>query len=1004
MQLELGLQSIRGPALFVAASPEAAWQGEIADWFSRVAARAWQFERPSVVVVPTRAQAQALKARLLQGNLCHLGLQFVTPPYLRALLAGTAENESLPPPREHLRLLLALAAEAQLNLSTLSEPDRLAAVSVRRTPDHLLHLLEQLSAAGADFNSVDLPAFRPVVRKFFTNLAGAQFDLFPEADRKAFARTKRAAPCISHLLVAGFHGAHWPLLHLLRAAVQAAENATVVLQHPREPAADLDAAWIGTWEESLGEAKPIGGEAEAIPPARETTFLAGMDTREQAEAIAAAAHQFLADENCTRLGIVVPAAGALSRLVAATLTRQGIPHYDTMGQMAPGPFEASDFWSWMELQRTPRLNALLRFLTALPSDHALFAKILRRRISDSLNRSLGDIALDDLAVLTTFTRGRDPMGDLISAALDNIRFLPDRATFSEFLRETADTFARLGWSERWREIEQRTAWTAHLSAEFSRTLYLQWLEESAISFRVTRDLLGQHPYARVQLLTPTQAEEQSWSHLILAGLNETAWPATTRGDFLPAFQIDLLNQSVQKMNRAATRRGRQGEGHVIVREGATLFLGAAQQRQLALAQFASLLESATHGLALTASLVQEATPERIWNPSEFFSRLYHEVHGQPISQLAMRALRDQTRQWLDRADFEPPQKDEQTPSVLQTRTAYAARRKSAASGEYDFALRVPPDETKPMSVSDAETLLKSPALIWMERYLGVEGAEDSTYVWNATVGKWTHEWLASILGKTENFTAFPAADTIAPRILAAAERKRADVRELCRKSGRMIPDWWDSGWENALCLAQTLGRLLGEIEGWPWAVSEWRLEAQPIAVGDGRNLLLRGRADLLLGQTAVPPESLAVPTLWIVDFKTGNKKSVASKTKKKDDPRAPRVRKQLLKAEPDLQLGLYALAAKQLGAARVALSIFSPIIAKPEPQLYDEDFSECTAAFVELARMQATGIFGMKGTLRGAFTFHKEYPLATLAIDPEIIDERWELTHPDLTVEEERWP
>ena len=93
---------------------------------------------------------------------------------------------------------------------------------------------------------------------------------------------------------------------------------------------------------------------------------------------------------------------------------------------------------------------------------------------------------------------------------------------------------------------------------------------------------------------------------------------------------------------------------------------------------------------------------------------------------------------------------------------------------------------------------------------------------------------------------------------AAAEQKRAEVRELCRQAGKTIPDWWDSGWENALCLAQTLGRILGTIDGWKWAVAEWRLEAQPIAVGEGRSLLLRGRADLLLAKTAALPDSLAV--------------------------------------------------------------------------------------------------------------------------------------------------
>jgi hypothetical protein len=104
-----------------------------------------------------------------------------------------------------------------------------------------------------------------------------------------------------------------------------------------------------------------------------------------------------------------------------------------------------------------------------------------------------------------------------------------------------------------------------------------------------------------------------------------------------------------------------------------------------------------------------------------------------------------------------------------------------------------------------------------------------------------------------------------------------------------------------------------------------------------------------------------------------------------------------------LQLALYTLAARQLGAQSVDASILSPVIANPEPQLHDDDFADCGPAFRELARMQATGIFGMKGSLRGAYTFTKDYPLATLSVAPEIIEERWEQTHPDLALEEESW-
>jgi PD-(D/E)XK nuclease superfamily len=954
---------------------------------------------PAVVVVPTRGQIQALKGRMLEAGLSALGLEFVTPPYLRALLA--ARTGIVPAAREHLHFLLALAAEQLLADEELPEAERLAAISVRRTPDHLLRLLEQLSAAGTEFDKIDLPAFRPVVRKFRAQLEATAFEIFPEADRRALAHARQAAPMLGDLLVTGFHGGHWQLWHLLEAAVCSSKHATVILQNPREEAHDLDAAWIGTWEEKLGEAQIIAIDSEAAAE-RATIFLAGLDTREHVQAIAAAAHQFLGDENCTRVGVVFPAAGALPRLVASALTRHGLAHYDAMGEMAPGVFEASDFWSWMELQRTPRLNVLLRFLTALPNDQSFLQEPSRDRISRALERALADIAIDDLALLAAATRERDRDGEKIFAALANILFLPDEATFAEFLRVCENAFALLGWDERWREIAQRSAWTEKVDAIFSRTLFLQWLDELAVSVRITRDLLGQHPYARIQLLTPPQAENQSWSHLILCGLNEGSWPAGARGDFLPAVQIDALNQSVQKLNRAATHRGSQGEGHSVVREGATLFLGAEQQRQLSRAQFDGLIESATHGVALTASLVQDAAPERFSNPSEFLGRVYHGVRGQAISQANMRTLREETRRWLDDANLVSRNERAETPRILQTRAAYLARRTTEPANEYDFALRTAPDEIEPLSVSDTEALLKSPALIWMERFLGVEGADDPTYVWNATIGKWTHDWLAAVFDATETFVALPDEEDFADRILAAAERKRTEVRELCRVAGRRIPDWWDSGWENALCLAQTLGRLVGAIEGWKWAAAEWRLKAQPITVCGNHRLLLSGQADLLLGRTAALPTSLALPELWIVDFKTGNKKSLSPKSRKKDDPRPPRVLKSVLKGDA-LQLALYTLAAQQLGAQSVEVSILSPIVAKPEPQLRDDDFIDCGPAFRELARMQATGIFGMKGPLRSAFSFSKDYPLATLSVDPEIIDERWELTHPDLALEEESW-
>lgn len=998
MQLELGLEQRRGPVLRIAASADAAWDGAIAEWFAQVGQGAWTGELPTAVVVPTRSHVQALRARLVASGRSALGVQFLTPPYLRALLQ-TSQGQSLASP-EHLRLLLAVAAEEHL-AATPADAEQLAATSIRRTPDHLLRLLDQLGAAGWPLDAVELTAFRPVIDRFDEHLKQCGFRLFADADREALARAEAQPRQLRHLLISGFHGGHWALWHLLRAAVATAQDATISLQYPRDEAADLDAAWIGSWEEKFGEATTVETNAPPQHETRQYFFLVGTDAQEQAHAITAATVSFLADEECSRLGIVFPAAGALSRLVGSSLTRLGIPHQDAMGQRLPGMFETASFMAWMELQRSARLNALLHFLHTLEVDHVLFADIPRERAEKALRTALSDLAIDDLALLSAACGQRQGEGECVSDLVAAIKFLPNRGTFSEFLRATSAGFEQLQWHERWREIESRAGWAESLDTIFSRTLYLRWLSEIASSAQITRDAAGSHPYARVQILTAAQAEDQAWSHLILAGLNEGSWPTGGRGDFLPSKQIDAFNSSVQKVNRTAMRRGRQGEGHVAIREGKALFLGGQQERQLARAQFSSLTESATIAVALSATLIQEAAPERISNPSDFYSSLYHQERGAPLSQADMRVLRETTSRWLRDSPLHPPDDLPSTPEIEQTAVAYASRRDAGPSGEYDFALRAAPNEIKALSVSEVEALLKSPALIWMKRFLGVEGTEDVTYAWNSTVGRWTHDWLASITGISNVFTPLPDAGEIADRISAAAERKRREVLRLCQTVRKPLPDWWQSGWENALCLARSLGEILSTAEGWRWAVTEWKLEAQPIAVAGDRALLIKGRADLLLAKTPAQPASLDLPQLWIVDFKTGNKKTLALKKSETNEQRQQRAMKLVLKREA-LQLALYAIAARQLGARAVDVSLISPISTCAEPQLTLDDFADCAPVFAELARMQQTGVFGMRGALRGQFTFTGSYPLAMLAVDRDLLEERWERTHRALALEEER--
>jgi hypothetical protein len=182
--------------------------------------------------------------------------------------------------------------------------------------------------------------------------------------------------------------------------------------------------------------------------------------------------------------------------------------------------------------------------------------------------------------------------------------------------------------------------------------------------------------------------------------------------------------------------------------------------------------------------------------------------------------------------------------------------------------------------------------------------------------------------------------------------------------------------------------------------TEWTIEGDLVVkVTESTALSFRGRIDLLLARAEPAAGSLATEELWIVDYKTGARKALAARQQDAAGHR-PALKKKLLDGSA-LQLGLYALAAGALGAQRTEVSLLSPLVRPLDPQISGADFAGEMEIFAELAEMQRTGVFGMHGPLRSAFRFTDDYPLAALAIEPDILEQRWELTHPALVRDEE---
>src|SRR5262245_10881850 len=210
-------------SLHLATSFDAAWEHVLLQWFERIAPRAFEQTTSIAVVTPFRAHAQLIRSKLLAHGISLLGVRFLVPAQLREFLLS--DNGLKLPLREHLRLLLAIAAE-EFGANIDSEgPDFLIARAVARDADYFLRLFDELGAAGWDVAEVDQPVLAEIATRFKKMCRDCGFAFVHEADRRAAANAVKLPPPFSQLLVAGFDGAHWPLWPLLHAAVKSSQEA-----------------------------------------------------------------------------------------------------------------------------------------------------------------------------------------------------------------------------------------------------------------------------------------------------------------------------------------------------------------------------------------------------------------------------------------------------------------------------------------------------------------------------------------------------------------------------------------------------------------------------------------------------------------------------------------------------------------------------------------------------------------------------------------------------------
>jgi hypothetical protein len=949
------------------------------------------------VITPSQSVSYFLKERALADGLSLVGIRFLVPAELRKILMRTLRPAGELAQREQLRLLLAAAAEA------VSRERGDAAAGVASAPDALLQAVDRLDRAGWDILEELPQQLRPVVKEFRRLMTQCDLRLAGELDRALLIGAAQGALRPEPLLLVGFDGQHWPQWPLLTAAVVGAADATVLLSEAREEAQQLDSLWVGTWEQYFGSAQPLAATERARPFAEMLTsrraaasrdqrqvteaeervdFLVANDPGELAAVIATRVLHDLSQPDCTRVGIVFARPGPLPRLVSLRLSELGVPHNDGIGHPLPGPFERPAWEAWRKVQDDRRVETFVALLRQCPGLARRCGDTTVNAIEGRLRREMSDLLIDDLAVLGTSLaeRDRQPLGNAIGKCLREMTWLPECAPLPEFLKATREAFVELHWPERLAELDRATAnWLTNTKRTVSRAIWLQWLHDTMVSTSKLREPLGRHPYARAHLLTYGQAESQEWSHVIACDLSEGEWPPPVSDDgWLTERDLAALNSRLPWLNLLATAQGGQGEGHQILRSGHTWCITPSDEQAIVQRQFANLLENTTVAFTAAASLHSATHAERVVQPGELFNRLHFCARGRAISTGGLRALCEETARWTRASGLWTKPAPDIT-GVEATRRAWEARRERGTPfGEYQFSLRKPPAQPALLSATSWEAALQRPALVWMRTFLGVDEPEPHDIdLAPAALGRWVHRWLATIAPAGE-FASIPVPDELERITRAAATSFRDSILSLFTHCSRDVPDWWLGTWQEAAGIAAILARRLGAVSGWEKCAAEWNLGSVGIPLATGETLRVRGRIDLILARDSAVNGRIPGNEAWVIDYKTGD-----------PSPLKPF----LLSRGDGIQLALYGLAVRSIGAQLVMMSRVGPSLDLQGAQLTGADLDGMANLWQALASMQDRGTFGQLGPLRSEYGVTATYPLATLAIDEDVLSEKWDLTH-----------
>lgn len=951
-----------------------AWAGALKNWFIKRLPPCSGL--PQAVILPSDSAIQFLKKQLLKEDIPLFGIHFYTPGTLRQYLSKIYHCLEIVELRENLHLLMKVAARA-LEGNPVAQAAAIEA-------EQFVRLADLLETTGWSTRVLKNQYVRELVEKY--QEAQEQYGVMTvqKMTNCLYELSKNPEMAFSNVLIFGFYSKHWPNYKMLLSAARSSKEATICFL-TQDNTRLIDQAWLGSWEQEFGSSERLSGQlepkafsylsyyfdemnngADLLPRNHLPEIYIVEDILREAEVIVARVAQALALEEPSQIGIVFPnQTSPLAREVARLLEYEEIAHYNHLGFVGGSSRRQQLFESWVAWQRSPRLGDFLSFLDELTNEGILSINKFQD-FEKATGQALQTLLTDDLQLIFTYFKV-NKCSTQVAELLKQWTLLPPEATFQEYIALAQAALEVIEWPEDLTLIEQRAGVLLQdLEKPIKKDDFLLWLTSVTKALGRITKYWGQHQYAFVHLITEEEALTQSWSHLILAGVNQAEWPSAK-----PEV-IFLGDKQISELNNDSLVEGNQGEGHLAVKNGLSLLPSSIDQYSFSKANFAILVGTPSKKLILTA---HKKDPQKSKDAamSEFLEKVYWVSEGALLDAEAINIIIRDTQLWVSQYNQQKKHVDASIQDIIH---AYHQRRNvREAFDEYSFSFIESNKPALNVSCKAWEEILTSPERAWFKHILGTDknAVLLGQPLYALAKGTWVHSWI-----NLEGEGVRPKAWSIS--IKEKANKVYHSVEQTFSALNRNLPDIWKAYWHTSKRITLSLSETLNESLSDRYLFSEYSInhneQIQDTSLVD---IILKGRIDLL----AYPLNEWESKNheLWILDFKTG-----ASGALTEDK----------IKHGIGVQLVLYALKFYLDGFKNIKFSIVQPGVSSIK-QIDLMSVLENSSIFDAINFIYNSGKLGVRASMDGSYGHSAHFPLATIKVADDILAKKWKLTHANLS-------